>query len=829
MAKAKYRGYARGKGFQQRDPGYAALEQMNKRDDEVIRNLKENKSDIESQGLQALSNLKDRQRIEEKNVEDINMEPEITALKQSSLQQNRQTIDQRQDAAYKKFQQEQKNIEKLGQFSETIASSLLDIKKKDLDATIEAGYNYYISKPIPSDQRDSFLLEEIQKVKNPGALIEQYAADLKKRGAHPEEIEHVRKWNNGPDYSRLKAQAKNAGANYGGWARQQLQGIGALSLDQTEAALEILQLEYLKINNLYGLNADFLGDMFDTMRASRNTILSDTRNTDATAKAEGTVRKLEEAVLSTLSGEDMQALAEAYSMVSENGKYRNTIADGWRHVFTLIEDDKLTSDEQRDSIIETLKTLKSTDQNSTIYERYKKDIFESNRKRGRTSKANADLELVKNQVNGIKAQAIGEDWVKSGKWDMKDGSIDEVMKYVKAAGGDISLLQAHKALSRSSQKENVWNTYLEGLGNRLGREHLTDPNIPASVKKEWGPKADNLDQGRQGGFTDKKLSEMFLKQLKSNLKITTTFETYHYSADVAANKAIDLYNDKLVELNKAGSDPALNHDKAFKYVMDDINNVKTGEFQILNSGDDNNPFKGQSVYAGFTFVPSKKQIDTANDQNELAFGNPITLDKNIQLINQDIKAINETQFLNGRYLDIQAARIKKGLPYRIPKELRDLSRFVDIPVHELLNAQLKLAGHEGFTEEDFRIPLSKDVTDDALKQAIKNIRTVGDLLNIEKLKRNPRDPEGMTVEIRAYKPFSGESFDKLTPNNSMALGRVIETSRGKVAIDEIKVINENEFTLDGESRTWLLDNIDDFNIHYSFKEGEAGKFKFGGN
>ena len=63
----------------------------------------------------------------------------------------------------------------------------------------------------------------------------------------------------------------------------------------------------------------------------------------------------------------------------------------------------------------------------------------------------------------------------------------------------------------------------------------------------------------------------------------------------------------------------------------------------------------------------------------------------------------------------------------------------------------------------------------------------------------------------------------------MALGRVIETSRGKVAIDEIKVINENEFTLDGESRTWLLDNIDDFNIHYSFKEGEAGKFKFGGN
>ena len=144
MAKAKYQGHARGRSFQQQDPGYAALEQMSKRDDEVIRNLKQNQSDIHQQGLQALSDLKDRQRTEERNVSDINMDDEIDTLRQRSLQQNRQTIDQRQSASYQKHQQQQKNIEKLGEFSKTIVSSLLEIKKKDLDATIDAGYNHYI-------------------------------------------------------------------------------------------------------------------------------------------------------------------------------------------------------------------------------------------------------------------------------------------------------------------------------------------------------------------------------------------------------------------------------------------------------------------------------------------------------------------------------------------------------------------------------------------------------------------------------------------------------------------------------------------------------------
>ena len=42
MAKAKFQGYARGKGFQQSDPGYVGLQRMQDRDDRVIRDLKDN-------------------------------------------------------------------------------------------------------------------------------------------------------------------------------------------------------------------------------------------------------------------------------------------------------------------------------------------------------------------------------------------------------------------------------------------------------------------------------------------------------------------------------------------------------------------------------------------------------------------------------------------------------------------------------------------------------------------------------------------------------------------------------------------------------------------
>ena len=828
MAKAKYQGHARGRRFQQQDPGYAALEQMSKRDDEVIRNLKQNQSDIHQQGLQALSDLKDRQRTEERNVSDINMDDEIDTLRQRSLQQNRQTIDQRQAASYKKHQQQQKNIEKLGEFSKTIVTSLLEIKKKDLDATIDAGYNYYISKGIPSDERDSFLLQEIQKVKNPGKVIQEYAERLKKEGAHPEEIEYVRKYDNSPDYGRLKAQSKTAGGNFGGWARKQLLGAGALTLEQTEAALQILEIEYLKINNLYNLNADFLGDMFDSMRLSRNTILKEVRNSDATASSNATLRRHEEAFYGDPTAENMQLIINAKAMVSENGKYKYTKADGVTHLLKLYTDERIVPD--ADAFETAFKSIKSTDQNSLLWKRFEDDWNNAILDRSKKSNAYAQLKADERTRQGKEAENAAIEFLQSGKWDQKQGSLQQIEDSVKTAGGNTDVIKSYKHLTSQGQKKSEWERIFAEKGNSLGREDLLDPNIPyelISKDSKWGKIADNNDKRRQGGQTDSQLQKHFKGQLTLKLGQLSTEQKYHYSADIAAVSAMQLYNDKLVEFEESKtSNP---HKDAFEHVMTAINEDKKGMFEVLPSAANGNPFRTQAIFKNFSLVLGKKGREADDENYQLAYNNPIPLDNIYQKLIDDRNALYEIRFISPTYLDIQAKRIKNGLPYEAPSFLRNLALMQKIPVHEIMEAQLKLAGYDDIDlGEDFRITLSKDVTDQALQDAIKKIRTVGGLANIQRLKVNPRDPDGMTIKVRSYDKNFNQSDSKLDPTTNLSWSTVIKASNGNIAEADVIKAEGDEIQLEGDSRVWMLENLYDFDFHYDFAKGKMGSFKAGG-
>ncbi len=827
MAKAKYQGHARGRSFQQQDPGYAALEQMSKRDDEVIRNLRQNQSDIHQQGLQALSDLKDRQRTEERNVSDINMDDEIDTLRQRSLQQNRQTIDQRQAASYKKHQQQQKNIEKLGEFSKTIVTSLLEIKKKDLDATIDAGYNYYISKGIPSDERDSFLLQEIQKVKNPGKVIQEYAERLKKEGANPEEIEYVRKYDNSPDYGRLKAQSKTAGGNFGGWARKQLLGVGALTLEQTEAALQILEIEYLKINNLYNLNADFLGDMFDSMRLSRNTILKEARNSDATASSNATLRRHEEAFYGDPTAENMQLIINAKAMVSENGKYKYTKADGVKHLLKLYADERIVPD--ADAFETAFKSIKSTDQNSLLWKRFESEWNNAILDRSTKSNAYAKLKSDERIRQGKEAENAAIEFLQSGKWDQQQGSLDQIEDNVQTAGGNTDVIKAYKHFTSQGQKKSEWERIFAEKGNSLGREDLLDPNIPyelISKDSKWGKIADANDKRRQGGKTDAELRKVFKGVLELKIGDLSTTTKVHYSADFAATGAIQLYNDTLAEREEANaSNP---HKDAFDYVIAAINKPEEygNVFAVSNSSADDNPFRKQSIFTKFAFVNQDRS--QADHQYELAYNNPVTLDRTYQKLIENRNAINEILFLNPTYLDIQAKRIGQGLPYEAPAFVRNLSLIQKIPVHEIMQAQLKLGGHDVDLGKDFRNELSKDVTDKALQDAIKRIRTVGGLENLMKLKVNPRDPEGMTPKIRTYhRNFNDNAYTR-QPRTNLSWNLLVDASEGQVSEADAEFADDNGILLKDNSRVWMLENLQDFDFYYSFEKGAMGSFKVGG-
>ena len=124
--------------------------------------------------------------------------------------------------------------------------------------------------------------------------------------------------------------------------------------------------------------------------------------------------------------------------------------------------------------------------------------------------------------------------------------------------------------------------------------------------------------------------------------------------------------------------------------------------------------------------------------------------------------------------------------------------------------------------------LSKDVTDKALQDAIKRIRTVGGLENLMKLKVNPRDPEGMTPKIRTYhRNFNDNSYTR-QPRTNLSWNLLVDASEGQVSEADAEFADDNGILLKDNSRVWMLENLQDFDFYYSFEKGAMGSFKVGG-
>tara|TARA_R100000231_G_scaffold68626_1_gene54799 strand:+ start:854 stop:1342 length:489 start_codon:yes stop_codon:yes gene_type:complete len=141
MARAKFQGYASRKGFQASDPGYASLDRMRERDNRVISDLKENLRDLENRSRKAENNMREAQRNQEQNMKDIFIEEDVYRNQQSALQQNIRTLTQNKDAAVKKALAKGEEMQSLAKFSQTLATGLIQIREKDIQATVDDAYH----------------------------------------------------------------------------------------------------------------------------------------------------------------------------------------------------------------------------------------------------------------------------------------------------------------------------------------------------------------------------------------------------------------------------------------------------------------------------------------------------------------------------------------------------------------------------------------------------------------------------------------------------------------------------------------------------------------
>ena len=81
----KFQGYAQRSGFQESDPGYAALAKMQERDDRVISGLRENLRALETRNRQSENDLQRAQSQQEQNMKDIFIEEDVFRKVQSDL------------------------------------------------------------------------------------------------------------------------------------------------------------------------------------------------------------------------------------------------------------------------------------------------------------------------------------------------------------------------------------------------------------------------------------------------------------------------------------------------------------------------------------------------------------------------------------------------------------------------------------------------------------------------------------------------------------------------------------------------------------------------
>ena len=105
MAKAKFQGYAIGKGFSNIDPGYSALTRLQEKQNQDLANLKQAEKDRRDRDLQAEADLERVMKNEEANRKDIYIEDKVFTTQERALQVNKEIFVQNERAKIKSIKE----------------------------------------------------------------------------------------------------------------------------------------------------------------------------------------------------------------------------------------------------------------------------------------------------------------------------------------------------------------------------------------------------------------------------------------------------------------------------------------------------------------------------------------------------------------------------------------------------------------------------------------------------------------------------------------------------------------------------------------------------
>ena len=790
-----------GKGFSNIDPGYTKLTRMREDDNQNIANLKEAERERRERDLTAEANLDRIQKTEEANLKDIYIEDKVLDTREKALKVNKSIFEDNFEAQQKIDKYKAAEVQSF--LTELAPKAIEDIKSnqlKDWDATQKWSTNFHLRHGLTLDEQIELdLLEEYQWAK--GEELEKVADQLRLDGYTLEEEMFVRGKNSASDYGRLKAYSILAGNQFYDWAIQQLPNMEADTVEQKQAAMEILQDKYLEIHKLKGISADFLEPMFQKMRGGTDKIIN------------GAVRSRSIQQSKERSAEHIEVLAAAYNTTSGGAALNNLFTQKTREVGA--DGRSLSPGEAKLAVFKDLQNITNFPNDADVY----KLLNETKLTHMNKTWAAANPELVQDLMNQRRIQKTSKANVAKEVLTAKrqeeraefKAFLDDPERYngdarVVQQGIDQLFASGHTSedlapflvyLDQSVQGRadgDYWREHINdlALSKTLSTEDLTGPYVPTDLKNKYWKQAAQNDQLFDTIDLKSIVKDDLGGALRAALKEDSLTTALHPSFEKAKRHAELEFRKEFI--NNGGD-----ADKALQNIELKIKNG-TGKYSIIEPGKQEIANGVTSFFASFT---------PGNHDNHPPILNVSTFAERQKIkrrVAKDPTLLHRDLLVKPEKLKDIAKAIKEGRNYRLPEVFFELSGYnpsvMGSPI-DIWQQQLKAAEDLGYLEkmdlkiEDFKGTMFRDSKDPLGKEIIQNLRTKADFRK--------------TLQY-TYKPDSVRDPKYMSP----LVGGTVTNTLPKVYTEEIPII------VDNETIQYLKDS-DDFD--YDIQEGSnVGRF-----
>lgn len=700
MDQVSYRGYARSIGFDPIKAPTEGLARMQERDNRIIRGMEENRREIKQVRDEYGASLERKLSIEARDRDqNYQWEKKLAETRQEAIGKNAQTLIQ---SELQRGKNAAAVFDSLAKFSTTIADGLTEYQKekdkRDRAATlVEVATN---GLPMHRQQMQNNAKALLSQAGEASDII---AEGVQARGADPYLVTNLLTGNKKRDMWKLEGLSMLAAAEFPGWVQGELDKRSLVTAEEREAAFPTLLTEFLQMNGLFEVKADFMVESLMKMRGSYNSLIASARKSDVVNKSSTMRDDVLSALSRTKTGE---SLTEAFRTISRS--YREDGVTPVGNAGAKAELFKELSDTTRysDADVERILGEAQTDQGSWK-DRFPRDVDDLINARKKDQESEFQLIEAQERRENKRQEDQLLDWVKNN--NPNEETLQAIIKESATKGINTDRLKAYLAFTTEQQNADFWTKqfreqYEQGT---LTADDVDQPGVPIEVRETWRTRAQQLDQQRSdSGIKQETIKAELSDALKQNLIGDSTNRAAHYSLRGASDYALKLYNQKFKQYAKT-MEPAVAANKARLDVLTAIE-TKKGAFAVIASSQAKTG-QTQAFYAAFT--PGKHP------------GAPAAIDvistsEVVKKVRANSNVINTEVLASPALLKDIDNRIASGKPISIPQIYTDLSRAVPgMSPTQILNAQLAAAGLKQRVKPGFRDQLNQ-INDPVLRRIL---------------------------------------------------------------------------------------------------------------